>query len=128
VRLLCNIRPSNGCEIQVGTLPDKIARIRGQTCPRLLHDTLPRRTSLPRGRFFHLLSALAPCRLQSRRSPKIVNTARNMTNAKKRATAKPRVKFRDLDSKKDLKGGCAEGKHISMFPASDGSAKSATIG
>lgn len=48
-----------------------------------------------------------------------------MTNAKKRATAKPRVKFRDLDSKKSPKGGCADGKHISMLP---GSGKTVTIG
>jgi len=37
-----------------------------------------------------------------------------MTPAKKRTTAKARVSFKDLKSKKDAKGGCCAGTHYSQ--------------
>jgi hypothetical protein len=35
-----------------------------------------------------------------------------MASTKKKATAKSRVSFKDLKSKKDPKGGCASGQHL----------------
>jgi len=35
-----------------------------------------------------------------------------MTPTKKKASAKARVKFKDISSKKDPKGGCCAGAHL----------------